>query len=253
VSEREGDGAERIRWRWRLPRRRPVDRHEFLVGLSRNRRVIHVGFVDERQLEEKLAAGAWLHARLCEVASSVVGIDRAEEGVRWAIEAGFAARAADAQSPASVSALELEPAEVVIAGELIEHLDAPGPFLRAMHELVAADGRLVLTTPNAYRLLNHVSSPLGLEFVHPDHTAWHSPRTLRRLVERHGWRVEDVGYYHTPRRAVRRDQAPGALAGGHLANGARALVALLGRVVPYWSEGLIVVCRPESPPGETPS
>src|SRR5437867_1621158 len=114
----------------------------------------------------------------------------------------------DAQSAEAVAALGLEPADLVVAGEVIEHLDAPGPFLRAMRVLTRPDGRLVLTTPNAYRALNFLAPVSGSELVHPDHTAWHSPRTLRTLLERNGWDVAEVAYYRNPRRRVGRGDGP---------------------------------------------
>ena len=125
-------------------------------------------------------------------------VDVSEDGVRWAKEQGFDAHAVDAQSPDAVAGLGLEQADVVIAGEVIEHLDAPGPFLQAMTALVGPDGLLVITTPNAYRLLNFLAPASGRELIHPDHTAWHSPHTLRNLLERNGWHVEGAAYYRNP-------------------------------------------------------
>ena len=157
-TERE----ERIRWWHRLPRGRPVERHEALIEAARGRRVVHVGFVDEL-MASKIAQEVWLHARLAAVASSLVGLDSSEEGVAAARAEGYEAYVVDAQSAEAVRALRLAPADVVIAGEIIEHLDAPGPFLRAMHE---AAPRLVLTTPNAYRLLNFLAPISGSELIH---------------------------------------------------------------------------------------
>jgi SAM-dependent methyltransferase len=223
-----------FRWRHRLPRAAPVDRLDALVDAARGRRVVHVGFVDEL-LERKRAEGVWLHERLAGVAAALVGLDSSEEGVARARELGHEAYAVDAQSADAIRALGLEPAEVVIAGEIVEHLDAPGPFLRALRELVGPDGLLVLTTPNAYRLLNVLAPLTGSELVHPDHTAWHSPRTLRTLLERSGWRVERLGYYRTPRR-----RRAGI---GNLLRGAAATAS---RVRPSWSDGLIAWARPAS-------
>jgi SAM-dependent methyltransferase len=227
-------GAE---WRRKLPRQGPFEREQMLVEFAKGRRVVHVGFVDERRMEDKLERGRWLHERLRDVASTLVGLDVSEEGVRWAREQGFEAHVVDAQSPNAVAELGVEPADVVIAGEVIEHLDAPGPFLRAMPNLLAPRGVLVITTPNAYRLLNFVTPAAGLELIHPDHTAWHSPHTLRNLLERNGWDVEGIAYYRNP--------AP-ALGGwkGALANGARAALARAGRLAPYWSDGLVVWAHP---------
>ena len=212
-----------------------------LTEFAAGRRVVHVGFVDERRMEDKLERGRWLHERLRETASSLVGLDVSEEGVRWAREQGLEAHTVDAQSPDAVAALGLEPAEVVIAGEVIEHLDAPGPFLRAMRSLIEPAGLLILTTPNAYRLLNFLSPAAGVELIHPDHTAWHSPHTLRTLLERNGWQVEGIAYY--------RNAAPD-LDGwkGGLAKGARAALGRVGRLAPYWSDGIAVWARPRTEP-----
>jgi hypothetical protein len=163
-----------------------------------------------------------------------------EEGVRWATERGFEAHIVDAQSPEAVAALGLEPAEVVIAGEVVEHLDAPGPFFQALRELVGPRGLLVVTTPNAYRLLNFLAPAAGVELVHPDHTAWHSPHTLANLLARNGWELEGAAYYQNP--APSFDGAAGALV-----RGARALFVRFGRLAPYWSDGLVVWARPVRP------
>jgi SAM-dependent methyltransferase len=206
---------------------------EFCTG----RRVVHVGFVDEHRMDAKLESGKWLHARLAEVATAIVGLDVAEDGVRWAQEQGFEAYVVDAQSPEAVAALALEPADVVIAGEIIEHLDAPGPFLRAMRELLGPDGLLVVTTPNAYRLLNFLAPASGRELIHPDHTAWHSPHTLRNLLARNGWEVQGLAYYQNP--APRMSGPVGVVV-----RGLRGLFVAAGRLAPYWCDGLIAWARP---------
>ena len=238
VSEHGWEPLSGARWRHRLPRRGPYDREQMLVEFAQGKRVVHVGFVDEHRLETKLGQGTWLHARLADAASSLVGIDVEEEGVRWASEHGFDAHAVDAQSPKAVAALGLEPADVVIAGEVIEHLDAPGPFLRAMRELATRDGLLIVTTPNAYRLLNFLAPTAGVELVHPDHTAWHSPHTLATLLARSGWELEGAAYYQNPAPAL-------TGLGGAAARFGRAAFVRFGRLAPYWSDGLVVWAHPQ--------
>jgi SAM-dependent methyltransferase len=236
--------ARGIQWRQALPRTR-CRRESVLVEAGRGRRVIHVGFVDDRLLERRLADDTWLHDSLDQVASSLVGIDCSIAGVEWAREQGYEAHAVDAQSPEAVKALALEPADVVVAGEVIEHLEAPGPFLRAMHELVREDGCLVVTTPNAYRPLNVLAPLFGFELIHPDHTSLHSPHTLRTLLERSGWRVEEISYYQNDSEQVPR----GRRLGRHLAGiSANAVRSLAGRWLPAWSDGLVVVATAEVRP-----
>ena len=194
----------------------------------------------------KLDQDVWLHSRLAEAADSLVGLDSDEQGVDWARSEGFEAQVVDAQSPEAVAALGLEPADLVVAGEVIEHLDAPGPFLRAMRVLTRPEGRLVLTTPNAYRVLNFLAPLSGAELVHPDHTAWHSPQTLRTLLERSGWTVDEVAYYRNPRRRVARGDGLRPFLAGHAANLARATLGAAGRLAPYWSDGIVVWARPST-------
>jgi predicted TPR repeat methyltransferase len=226
-----------VRWGSKLPTGRPVDRHDLLVELAENRRVAHVGFVDDRLLTAKLAGGVWLHERIATAAVSLVGLDSSADGVAWARDRGYEVYEADAQDEDALRALELAPFDVIVAGEVIEHLDAPGAFLRAMHALAHSETLLVVTTPNAYRLANILVPVLGTELVHPDHTSWQSASTLRQLHARNGWQVERIRYYHTP---IRRR--------GHgIANVGRALKTAVTKAMPHWSDGLVALARPTLP------
>ena len=119
----------------------------------------------------KRSEGRWLHDRIAAVATELVGLDVDAAGVEQARALGFEAYAIDAQNRERVAELSIGSFETIVAGEIIEHLDAPGPFLEAMLDLAAADSRLVLTTPNAYRLQNFLTPFSGNELIHPDHTA----------------------------------------------------------------------------------
>ena len=189
----------------------------------------------------KRSEGRWLHDRIAAVASELVGLDVDAAGVEQARALGFEAYAIDAQDRGRVADLSIGTFETIVAGEIIEHLAAPGPFLDATLELAAPDSRLVLTTPNAYRWQNFLTPLSGNELIHPDHTAWHSPSTIRVLLERSGWRVERIAYYQNPHGA----RGSGPLALG--VNVLRSLTTWFGRRWPYWSDGLIVFARPDSP------
>jgi SAM-dependent methyltransferase len=231
-----------IKWTHRLPREAPVVAEDFLLELVRGKRVAHLGFVDEHLLEEKLASGRWLHIRLANAAAETVGIDIEPDGVAWALEQGYEAYVADCQDRESLAALALDPFDIVVAGEVIEHLEAPGSFLRASHELVAPGGRIVVTTPNAAALTNFAAPLLGVELIHPDHLALFSPRTLLVLLERTGWDVERIVYYQ---RRPKPDRATG-VSGRVLALGRKGVAAALRRW-PYWSDGLVVVATSRRP------
>ena len=136
----------------RVPTARLVDRVAEVSALVRGKSVIDLGFVDEGQLSPKREHGIWLHEQVAAAAREAVGIDADEQGVLRARELGFAAHVGDVEDEGSLAGLGVGPAEVVLAGELIEHLDRPGAFLEAVKQLVAPGGALVLTTPNGLAL-----------------------------------------------------------------------------------------------------
>jgi SAM-dependent methyltransferase len=221
----------------RVPRARLVDRLATLRATVRGRRVIDLGFVDEGQMRAKRGRGTWLHGVVAAEARELVGVDADAAGVAEARTLGFAAWTADVEDEESLASLALEPAEVVVAGELIEHLDRPGAFLDAVKQLLAPRGALVLTTPNAHALTNVLGALLGRELVNPDHVAWFSWRTLETLLARHGFRVDSVDYYRFPH------VESGAPAARALFNAYQLAARPLFAVRPNLADGILVVAR----------
>lgn len=239
TSEMENQGA----MAHKLPKAPLVDRIDFLVGEARTKRVIHVGFVDTgcRTLHQR--KNAWLHAHLDEVASSLVGIDVDEIGVKDAEAAGYEAYTADCRDSEQLTALGIEPAQLVIAGEVIEHIDDPGAFLDGLQALVAPGGRLIVTTPNAYGLFNVVASLAHREINHPDHVLMFTWQTLTNLASRYGWAPVETHVY-VPVVKGAPGQGIGAKAVGLIGRGTvglERLLAKLGRG--YAADGMIIAFR----------
>ncbi len=189
-------------------------------------------------LESRIKDGTWLHARLAETARELVGIDVDDEGVEWAKAHGFEAHTVDATDHLRIAGLNVKRADLVIAGEVIEHVDAPGPLLRSLQQL--AD-RLIVTTPNALTVMNTLTPLAGKELVHPDHVAWFSPTTLARMLTVSGWTVERMLYY---------DNGANPVAGNNrlkkiVANAVRALASR------HASDGLVAVAS--QPAAYTPT
>jgi 2-polyprenyl-3-methyl-5-hydroxy-6-metoxy-1,4-benzoquinol methylase len=230
----------------RLPPAALVDRFDYLCDLTRARRVVHVGFVDAgcQQLNEQ--SGAWLHEHLARTAGELVGLDLDEAGVADARDRGYEAYAVDCRDVDAVHALGLVPADVVVAGEVIEHLDDPGGFLDGVHSLVAPGGLLVVTTPNATGLVNAAALLGNLEVNHPDHVAMYTCATLDAMLRRHRWNPVEHAVFLQQVKSSPGDDARDRL----LTTGARAvlglerLLARFGR--PYAADGLIVTARAAS-------
>ena len=226
----------------RLPRTSIVDRIPWLLDACRDRSIVHVGFADAGFRQEQERADSWLHRHLAEVAASLVGVDTDSRGVDEARAAGYEAHLVDCTDPVAVAALEIEPAEVVLAGEVIEHVDAPGPFLDGLRKLCRDDGRLIVTTPNGCGLVNVAASIVRrVEINHPDHVVMFTWRTLTELMRRHDWNpVDAFTYVPVVRERGGRSRAEATAVRAVL--GAERLLGRLGR--PFAADGLIIVAEP---------
>jgi 2-polyprenyl-3-methyl-5-hydroxy-6-metoxy-1,4-benzoquinol methylase len=157
---------------------------EAIVEWVKGPRVLDVGCTGH---EVEAGSPYWLHGRLRERFANVMGIDISEENVRALREMGFVgvhvASAEDFELP--------ERFETIVAGEVIEHLSNPGRFLEAARKHLEDGGRLVLTTPNPFSLLDG----LYALFKYPktcqnaQRSLWLCPRTLDELAGRAGLRV----------------------------------------------------------------
>ncbi len=171
------------------PRLEPgiATRADILVMNCTGRRVVHVGFCDWPLTETRIQDGTLLHLRLKEVCRSLVGIDASKDGVRRYQEA-FPyddTHICSVYDLASV-AESIASCDVVLLGEVIEHLAEP---LRALNEiagLLPPGGEVMASVPNAFSLKTFALALSGVESVHPDHVAWYSPHTLTNLMGRSG-------------------------------------------------------------------
>jgi len=225
----------------KLPEASLVDRGSFLVDLSRGKTVVDLGFVDEGRMEMKLDEDQWLHARIAATATSVVGIDSNVQGVADAVALGFTAYVADCENVTALQKLRLPPADLVIAGELIEHLSNPGRFLDAVSTLVKPTGRLAITTPNGLSLTNTLAGLMHREFVNPDHTNWQSWHTVATLLGRAGWTIERLAYYAFPTESLPPPRTPAERRRTKLFKGYLRAAYPLFKLRPGVADGLIVV------------
>ena len=233
----------------RLPKARVVDRIDWLVERCRNRRVIHIGFADNRGLAwGQRQDGKWLHEHLAAAAADLVGIDSDSAAVAEAVRAGYEAHTADCADPGAVAALGLEPAEIVVAGEVLQSVDRPGPFLKGLQPLCG--GVLIITAPNACGLMFTAAQTLrGIELQDPDHVMAFTWRTLNNLVSRSGWHVIETAVY-TSAFSHRRGRSRLELVALRTVLGIERVLGRLGR--PFAADGLIVVAEqasPEAAPG----
>lgn len=182
----------------RLTCPRPVDKLDWISDFCRDKLVLDLGAYDETAVALKEGTGYWLHGRIAAAAKEVVGVDNSEllpaEGMRPSAKSVIVR--GDIFQLDRIH-LDWDP-DVVVVGELIEHLPNALEFLR----LLKADDRfasstIVLTTPNASAFYNFVLGLVGRESTHHDHVAIHSYKTLNTLCAKAGLREWDPIPYHS--------------------------------------------------------
>lgn len=178
-----------------------VDRRAYILDACRGARVLHLGCVDHPFLHERLVSGDLLHAALADVAAELSGVDLDHDGLETLRAAGF-----DNLYEADIEQIDAAAFpgrfDVIVAGEIVEHLTQPGAFLRRVPRLLAPGGRLLVTVPSAQSIRLAANALRRVEVVHPDHKAYFSPHTLTELLEANALTVVDLRpYWVKPRRS----------------------------------------------------
>lgn len=78
--------------------------------------------------------------------------------------------------------------DIVVAGDVIEHVNNPGLFLDNIRRHLRSDGKLIITTPNA-------KWPTVFLKPNPTHVLWHDRYTVATLLERHHFQITRFEYY----------------------------------------------------------
>jgi SAM-dependent methyltransferase len=140
-----------------------------------------------------------LHFELEKTAKDLYGFDYDQEGIDVLSKAGGKNLfRADLEK---LDEVELnETFDVIIAGEMIEHLSNPGLFLQGIKRFMHPETSLIITTINAYSALRFFIYGLRgrggeNEPVHLDHVAYCSYRTLNLVIKREDLKVNKFYFY----------------------------------------------------------
>lgn len=166
-----------------------VDRLAWIIDRCRGRRVLNLGCMHSPQTAAAIAAGVHLHLRLQQVCADLTGVDLdlqdrhllPPDSDTHRICRGDVCCERDLWA-----AILSDQPDMVVAGELLEHLLNPGLCLTFLAKL-CPHAELIVTVPNALARTVAADARRGVETVHADHVAWYSPCTITRLLELTGW------------------------------------------------------------------
>lgn len=212
-----------------------VQRLDFIRSRCAGKKVLHLGCANYPYTQDSIDKKMLLHFELERIASDLYGFDFDQPGLDILVANGSKnLYRADLEK---LEEVEINTTfDVIVAGEMIEHLYNPGLFLRGIQRFMAPDSALLLTTINAYCGMRFIQYGLRgkggkQEPVHPDHVAYYSYATLTVLLERHSLKVDeflfyDIGVEHRP----------------HNRWFLNLMNDMCVRIAPQWSDGVIAVC-----------
>lgn len=175
-----------------------VDRLSWISSRCSGKRVLDLGCIGPYAYDVNPAPPTlWLHDLIKREATEVIGIDIDERRVCQLREQGYDIRVGNVYELSQI--IGGQRFDVIIAGELIEHLSNAGMFLDIVRPFLKKEGELIITTPNPFHYLNFIfvliKRPLA---SHTDHVAWYDAETIQTLATRHRFTIAELHHYNYP-------------------------------------------------------
>ena len=176
-----------------------VDPFQFIIDSARGKRVLNAGASGgvEYYLPERRES--WLHHRLANVATELVGVDIDDESVKFAALHGVELLVDNCETCRFQRAFEL-----IVMSDVIEHVNAPLRAIDNLAQQLAPEGRLLITTPNPTHYGLVIRAWLGLSTtVYYDHVTSFLPEHFQAICTRLGLHLTDVAFFsHVDKRTA---------------------------------------------------
>jgi len=173
--------------------RKYVARDTEIINLCRGKKVLHlgcVGFTDCTRKQKVALAKQSLHAKLSEM-TECVGVDYDATRIKELQEAKVFNNVVYGNVE-HLGALneDLGTFDVVLAGDIIEHLSNPGMMLEGIKPYLRPEGKFIVSTPNAFGIAAFLRYVTGKFKEGEEHVLCFNPITLEQILSRHDYTVD---------------------------------------------------------------
>lgn len=168
-----------------------ISRIKFFEDQCKNMNVLHLGCSSGKYIQDRIDRGSFLHKILDKYATKIYGLDIDEKSLEIMKNLGF-----DNLFLGNVEKLDevdfKTKFDVVIAGDLLEHITCPGSMLEGVKPLLNEGGKFIISTNNAFGIHYQLKRWMGSYSEHIEHVCFYSPETLYHTFERHGFKVQQL-------------------------------------------------------------
>jgi len=171
-----------------------LNRIELTRKILFDKKVVHIGCADHLPLiEEKMIESTWLHGEMDKVTKQLIGLDINKEAISFIRKKGIEnVHFMDVISDDLIDEVKNEAWDYLFLGELVEHVNDPVLFLKAISEKFGNNAEyVVLTVPNAFRFANFKLACGGKELINSDHRYWFTPYTIAKVLTEAGMGVTE--------------------------------------------------------------
>lgn len=170
-----------------------VNKLEFIKEKSKGKSVLDLGCV-RHSSDFALSDPDWLHKHIGMTADTVIGVDYLQNEVDILRAHGYNIAYGDVAAPLNIQ----EKFDLIVAGDLIEHLSNLDGFIKNLKNLLKEDGRIIISTPNPFYIDLFFFVALKHSYIiNPEHTCWIDPQALSQLLQRYDLAVEEI-YFISP-------------------------------------------------------
>jgi 2-polyprenyl-3-methyl-5-hydroxy-6-metoxy-1,4-benzoquinol methylase len=168
-----------------------ASRIKILNEIIKGKSIAHFGAADHPFTRERLDDHSLLHYKLNKNCVNLKAFDISLEGLEILEKNGYESEYCDINS----SVPDLDGIDLVVFGEIIEHLGSPQAALENIGKGMISGAQILVSTPNAFYGQNFINAFFNIENVHPDHLMSFTPITLKKIMEESGFEL--IGSYST--------------------------------------------------------
>jgi len=192
VANREFSDIEEFR-QFISAKQKIIDKNLLLMTICEKKKVLDLGCIDHSSKTAIELGEKWLHRNIKDIATSTVGFDILADDAADLNRLGYEIEVGDAQD------FDLKRTfDVVVAGDLIEHLSNVGGFLESVKKHLANDSVFVFTTPNPFCIEQVWQAAFNHQVVvNTQHTAWLDPIVSWQVLKRHNLKITGFHWIDT--------------------------------------------------------
>ncbi|HXX53824.1 MAG TPA: methyltransferase domain-containing protein [Thermodesulfovibrionales bacterium] len=158
---------------------------EYLKSLVKGKRVLDIGAA-EHDLSH-IKSPDWKHRIMRENCGYILGLDIVSDLVDYLSKQGYNFRCVDATTDIILG----EYFDVVVIGDVIEHVDNPINLLKFAGRHISQHGEIIVTTPNPfYHRYFFRNMRKGTFVANFEHTCWVTPSMALEIARRSGLRLK---------------------------------------------------------------